>query len=68
RVHLGPDLFRQVDRLATAYSTTVTTHGCAKCRRWLRLRRARSVALLVATLLLLIAVPRTLAESAQKAW
>ncbi len=59
-------IFRQVDRLATAYSTTVTTHGCAKCRRWLRLRRARSVALLVATLLLLIAVPRTLAESAQE--
>ncbi|OQQ26120.1 hypothetical protein A4U94_22540 [Prescottella equi] len=59
-------IFRQVNRLATAYSTTVTTHGCARCRAWLRLRRARSVALLVATLLMLIAVPRTLAESAHE--
>ncbi|NKR25138.1 hypothetical protein GS479_07070 [Rhodococcus hoagii] len=57
--------FRQVNRMATAYSTTVTTHGCAECRRWLRLRRARSAALLVVTLLLLIAVPRALAESSQ---
>ncbi|NKR50315.1 hypothetical protein GS545_13995 [Rhodococcus hoagii] len=57
--------FRQVDRLATAYSTTVTTHGCADCRRWLHRRRARSAALLVVALLLLIAVPRTLAESGQ---
>ncbi|NKZ86489.1 hypothetical protein GS982_31230 [Rhodococcus hoagii] len=60
-------IFRQVDRLATAYDH-VTTHGCAKCRRWLRLRRARSVALLVATLLLLIAVPRTLPSLHKKAW
>lgn len=57
---------RQVDRLATAYSTTVTTHGCAACRSWLRRRRARSAALLVVTLLLLIAVPRALAESSQE--
>ncbi len=58
-------IFRQVNRLATAYSTTVTTHGCARCRAWLRLRRARSVALLVVALFLLIAVPMTLAESSQ---
>lgn len=57
--------FRQVDRLATAYSTPVTTYGCAECRRWLRRRRARSAALLVVALLLLIAVPRTLAGSGQ---
>lgn len=58
-------IFRQVDRLATAYSTTVTTHACAACRAWLRRRRARSAALLVVALLLLIAVPRTLAGSGQ---
>ncbi|WP_146176523.1 hypothetical protein [Rhodococcus sp. OK519] len=56
---------RQVDRLATAYSTTVTTYGCAACRGWLHRRRARSAALLVVALLLLIAVPRVLAESSQ---
>lgn len=58
-------IFRQVNRLATAYSTAVTTHGCAECRRRLRRRRARSAALLMVTLLLLIAVPRALAESSQ---
>ncbi|MFM1723896.1 hypothetical protein ABEU20_002468 [Rhodococcus sp. PAM 2766] len=58
-------IFRQVDRLATAYSTTVTTHGCAECRGWLRRRRARSMALLLVALLLLIAVPMALAESSQ---
>ncbi|UNQ36625.1 hypothetical protein [Prescottella equi] len=58
-------IFRQVNRLATAYSTAVTTHGCTECRRWLRRRHARSAALLVITLLLLIAVPMALAESSQ---
>ena len=58
-------IFRQVDRLATAYSTTVTTYGCAECRARLRRRRARSMALLAVTLLLLTAVPMALAESSQ---
>ncbi|WP_175282014.1 hypothetical protein [Prescottella equi] len=58
-------IFRQVNRLATAYSTTITTHGCPACRGWLYRRRARSGALLVITLLLLIAVPMALAESSQ---
>ncbi|MDH6680574.1 hypothetical protein M2284_004803 [Rhodococcus sp. LBL1] len=56
-------LFRQVDRLAAAYSTTITTHGCVACRRWLHRRRARSAALLLVTLILLIAVPKALTES-----
>ncbi|WP_147283519.1 hypothetical protein [Rhodococcus sp. AG1013] len=55
-----------MDRLATAYSATVTTHGCVACRRWLRRRRARSAALLAVTLVLLIAVPRVLVESSQE--
>ncbi|WP_460973701.1 hypothetical protein [Prescottella soli] len=55
-----------MDRLTTAYSTTVTTHGCAACRRWLRRRRARSAALLAVTLILLIAVPSALGESSQE--
>ncbi|MDP8016213.1 hypothetical protein GS894_06875 [Rhodococcus hoagii] len=58
--------FRQVDRLATAYSATVTTHGCTECRRWVSRRHARSAALLLVAMLLLIAVPRTLAGSGQE--
>ena len=57
--------FRQVDRLATAYSATVTTHGCTECRRWVSRRHARSAALLLVAMLLLIAVPVALAESSQ---
>ncbi|WP_064077659.1 hypothetical protein [Prescottella equi] len=58
-------IHRQVERLATAYSTTVTTHGCAACRRWLRRRRARTAALVAVTVTLLIAVPKALAESSR---
>lgn len=58
-------IHRQVERLATAYSTTVTTHGCAACRRWLRRRRARTAALVAVTLLLLVLVPKALAGSPQ---
>ncbi|WP_429518067.1 hypothetical protein [Rhodococcus sp. BE178] len=38
-------------------------HGCVACRHWLRRRRARSAALLVVTLGLLVAVPRVLVKS-----
>lgn len=51
---------RRLERVATGYTTRVRAHGCAECRRWLLLRRSRTVVLSITVLCLFIAVPRTL--------
>lgn len=55
---------RAVERPWKGFSTSVTAQGCRECRRWLRHRRLRSVALFVAVPGLFFAVPRALLGTA----
>lgn len=56
---------RVVKRKWKGFSTAVAAHGCQECRRWLRLRRARTLALTALTLCLLVVVPWATAASHQ---
>lgn len=48
---------RVVERPWKGFSTTVIAHGCGQCRRWFRLRQARTAALFITALCMFTAVP-----------